>query len=470
MGLSIRLLISDPDAARKLTDQVLRPEGFVVLSEGEKPEAWCDVLVVDPEHPEAAQVDRCFAHAVVAWLRRFDEEGWRQAVSLGALEVLPASWTLEEARQVFQRVAGRVKRRKAAWQRWREQWLQEQPWLKLFHQLPVGLLVLSLTGVVLWVNGTAARWLDCRKEKEGWACAACPPVVRQFVEQARQHPSGVEGEVVLPESGRVLSTLAVPGEQGEVLLFLQDVSSLKTMEAQRAQLMQNISLQLRSPLTAILGYAELLGHVGPLNEAQQQFVERIVQSVHTTVDVVEKLLEITRIESGMDTAWEVIPLAALLNYTVEAMRPKAEAKGVHFEAHFSETLPAVQGPPARLRYVFDHLVSDAIRYTPPGGKVVLEAQVAEEQAIVRVSDTGVGIPQEEIPRIFEKFYRATNVATRFAGSGLGLSLVHTIVTQVGGRIWVESEEGKGTTFTVVLPVAPVQPTPVASIPEQSRGK
>ena len=120
--------------------------------------------------------------------------------------------------------------------------------------------------------------------------------------------------------------------------------------------------------------------------------------------------------------------------------------------------------------MFDHLVSDAIRYTPPGGKVVLEAQVAEEQAIVRVSDTGVGIPQEEIPRIFEKFYRATNVATRFAGSGLGLSLVHTIVTQVGGRIWVESEEGKGTTFTVVLPVAPVQPTPVATISEQSRGE
>ncbi len=458
----VRLLLREKRLAQRLIEEVLEPEGFTVdPPEAEPGDVLYDIAIVDPRHPVAQEDGKIFAFAVVAYVPRLDEDGWRQALSLGAVEVLSASWTAAEARRALRRAAERASQCKAAWQRSMAQWLRQQPWLTLFHELPVGLVMMSESGAVFWANATAAQWLECLEEREKWHCPPLPLEVQQCIEQARVQRVA-HNEVVLPQNGQVLSMLAVADEKSGVLLFLQDVSRLKAMEAQRGQWLQNISLQLRSPLTAILGYAELLEHVGPLTQAQREFVERIGQSVRTMVDALEKLLEISRIEAGVDMAWEIVPLGPLLTYTVTTMQPKAAAKGIHFEVRLPEGLPAVQGPPARLRYVFDHLVSDAIRYTPSGGRVTLEAEVAEEQVIVRVQDTGVGIPQAEIPHIFEKFYRATNVATKFAGSGLGLSLAHSIVTQVGGRIWVESEEGRGTTFTVVLPVASPSPQPLSS--------
>lgn len=453
MPIRVRLLLQDPEEARRLTRDVLEPLGFVRIPEEEETPSSVDVWVVDPEHPAAPSLEDPFPAVVVGYLVRKDEPAWRRVLELGAVDVLTSGWTAEEARQVFHRAARRLARWQGAWRTEVRRWLQNQPWLCLFEQLPVGFLILDGADEIVWANEAAARWLQCEKDEDRWRCAPFPVEVQTCLSQARRHAMA-EGEAVLPESGRMLSLIAVAEEQHRgVLLFLQDVTAFKTTEAQRIQVIQNLSLQLRSPLTAILGYAELLEHVGPLNETQQDFVRRIEQSVHTVVDALEKLLEIARIESGMETAWETIPLDVLLRYTVEAMQPKAAAQGVHFEVHLPETLPSVQGPPARLRYVFDHLVSDAIRYTPEGGTVTLEADTAEQQAIVRVKDTGVGIPQESLPHIFETFYRAPNVGTRFPGSGLGLSLVRSVVNQIGGRIWVESQEGQGTTFTVVLPVA-----------------
>ncbi|HID85532.1 MAG TPA: PAS domain-containing protein [Anaerolineales bacterium] len=452
MPLRVRLLLRDAEEAQRLAREVLLPAGFEVLPEEQGLSSSADVVVVDPEHPAALSLEDPFP-AVVGYLARREDAAWRRVLALGAVGVLTRDWTVEEAREIFHRAARRLARWHEVWRSEARRWLRKQPWLYLFEQLPVGLLMLDPADEVIWANAAAARWLHCEEQEGRWRCAPFSVEVQACLTQARRQ-SPAEGEAVLPESGQMLSLVAVAGEQHNgVLLFLQDVTTLKVMEAQRVQLIQNLSLQLRSPLTAVLGYAELLEHVGPLNEAQQQFVQRIGQSVRTMVDALEKLLEITRIESGVDTAWEVVPLAVLLRYTIEAMRPRAEDRGVRFEVRLLESLPAVQGPPARLRYGFDHLVGDAIRYTPEGGTVTLEAEVAEQQAIVRVKDTGVGIPQESLPHIFKKFYRAPNVATRFPGSGLGLSLVRSVVDQVGGRIWVESQEGQGTTFTVVLPVA-----------------
>lgn len=447
MPIRARLLLRDPEEARRLFGEVLQPEGFVLIPEEQDMASSAEVIVVDPHHPAVSALGDPFPAVVVGYLKQPDETAWRRLLPLGAVEVLTSGWSIAEARRVFRRVAQQVARRQKMWKE------QGRSWLHLFERLPVGLLLLDEANEVVWANAAAAQWLQCTEDEGRWRCAPFPIEVQACLDQARQH-SPAKGGVVLPESGQMLSLVAVAGEPPHgMLLFLQDVTAIKSLEAQRAQLIQHLSMQLRSPLTAVLGYAELLEHAGPLNEAQQQFVQRIGQSVHTMVGALETLLEITRVESGMDTAWEVVPLAVLLLYTAEAMRPKAAEHGVRFEVRLSEPLPAVQGPPGRLRYVFDHLVSDAIRYTPEGGMVTLEAEVAEQQAIVRVRDTGVGIPQESLPHIFEKFYRAPNVATRFPGSGLGLSLVRSVVEQVGGRIWVESQEGRGTTFTVILPVA-----------------
>jgi signal transduction histidine kinase len=123
----------------------------------------------------------------------------------------------------------------------------------------------------------------------------------------------------------------------------------------------------------------------------------------------------------------------------------------------SEELPVINGNPIQLRQMMDNLISNSVKYTPMGGEITVSADKENGQVIIRVADTGPGIPVEDQSRIFEKFYRAKNVEAGIPGTGLGLAITKSIVDNHRGRIWVESEPGKGSTFTVVLPIAQDEP-------------
>lgn len=236
---------------------------------------------------------------------------------------------------------------------------------------------------------------------------------------------------------------------------MQDITHLKELDRIKSEFVSVVSHDLRSPLTAILGYVELLSRVGPINEAQSEFIRRVQNNVHHIAALINDLLDLGRIEAGFDQEMESYYLSALVRDVVEGVRPTSEEKNQTLELKLAPHLPPNWGNPLRLRQAINNLVGNAIKYTPKGGTVVVETQQEADQIVMRVCDSGVGVPLADQPYIFDKFYRAEAVADSHRGTGLGLSIVKSVVERHQGRVWVESELGKGSTFSVVLPIIPI---------------
>ena len=246
----------------------------------------------------------------------------------------------------------------------------------------------------------------------------------------------------------------------------QDITYLRQIDRLKSEFINTISHDLRSPLTAVLGYVELLERVGTLNDAQREFIQRVQTSIQNITALVNDLLELGRIEAGVDVQKELLPLDSLLQLAVETYDSIATEKGLRLRLSLPADGQAVElrGDPIRLRQMIDNLLNNAIKYTPEGGEITVELERQNGQAILRVSDTGPGIPPADQPHIFEKFYRATNVPKGVGGSGLGLAIVKSIVDSHHGRIWVESILGKGSTFVVVLPTYQNEVKPTSAAP------
>jgi two-component system NtrC family sensor kinase len=262
-----------------------------------------------------------------------------------------------------------------------------------------------------------------------------------------QHPRREEIEIL---NGQVFSALRSPIEGvGQAIVF-HDVTHLKELDRIKSEFVTTVSHDLRSPLTAVLGYLELVERAGSLTEQQSEFISRAQTSVTRITDLVNDLLELGRVEAGLDISKEDTPLSVLARYAVEGLRGAAESKGLTLVIDLPEDVVLVHGDPVRLRQMVGNILDNAIKYTPGGGKIHLSVHHEGDQVILRVSDTGLGIPPADQPYLFDKFFRATNVPEDLAGTGLGLSIVQSIVDNHRGRIWVDSKLGEGTTFTVVL--------------------
>ena len=240
---------------------------------------------------------------------------------------------------------------------------------------------------------------------------------------------------------------------------MQDITYLKQIDRLKNEFVNTVSHDLRSPLTAILGYVDLLERVGPVNDQQREFIHRVQTSVESITSLVNDLLELGRIEAGFDSQKESVPLEGIIRYTLETMGGQVSEKHLNVNMNWPENIPQMRGNPIRLRQMLDNLIGNAVKYTPEGGDITVELEQQKEQVILRITDTGPGIPPADQPHIFEKFYRASNVPKGVGGSGLGLAIVKSIVDSHQGRIWVESILGKGSTFTVVLPLSPREITP-----------
>ena len=213
-----------------------------------------------------------------------------------------------------------------------------------------------------------------------------------------------------------------------------------------------------SPLGSVISQLQTLenGLAGELNEKQAHLVGRARLRVQGIVDLSKDLLDLAKMESGSMGEPEQVNLAGLLQEAVDVHQNQARAKGQSLEVTLPPDLPRVSGIPRAVGQVFNNLVSNAVRYTPEGGSVRVSASSGGGMAVVSVEDTGYGIPPEDQNKIFERFYRVKDANTRhIVGTGLGLPIVKKVVEEMGGRIELESEPGKGSTFTVSLPA--VQP-------------
>ncbi len=279
------------------------------------------------------------------------------------------------------------------------------------------------------------------------------PDLLEIFDEKRVHPS--RSEISL-EDGRVLYAQVTPIPEVGLAVTMQDITHLKELDRIKSDFVSTVSHDLRSPLTAILGYVELLDRAGPVTDQQREFIRRIQFSVNNITALINDLLDLGRIEAGFDARKEIAPLDALINYSVEGLRIRFEEKQQKLIVKIPEKLPPILGNPVRLRQLFTNLIGNANKYTPVGGEVSVIAQAEGDQIILSFTDNGPGIPPTDQPYIFDKFYRASNVPYDTPGTGLGLAIVKSIVENHQGRIWVESNLGQGTRFTLVLPVADQQ--------------
>ena len=269
---------------------------------------------------------------------------------------------------------------------------------------------------------------------------------------AAGEPAPRRSEIKL-EDGRVYNAQLTPIPEVGLAITMQDITHLKELDRIKSDFVNTVSHDLRSPLTAILGYVELIEHVGAVNKTQADFIQRIQYSVHSITALINDLLDLGRIEAGFDTRKEVTPLGAIIHYALQGVEGLAKERGQEVAVSVPEELPMVLGSPTRLKQMVQNLALNAVKYTPRGGRIQVRARAEGEQFILQVSDNGPGIPPADQPYIFDKFYRASNVPGDTPGTGLGLAIVKSIVEDHRGRIWVESALGQGSTFTVVLPVA-----------------
>lgn len=235
-------------------------------------------------------------------------------------------------------------------------------------------------------------------------------------------------------------------------LTMQDITYLKEMDRIRSEFVHTVSHDLRSPLTSVIGYTELVERAGALNDMQKDFLKRIQDSVQQITGLINDLLDIGSIEAGFDTRREFVQLEGILRYTLDILQGQVKAKQLTVKTDIGPALPALRANPIRLRQVMDNVVGNAIKYAPLHGEIEVSIHAEADQMILKVTDNGPGIPAAEQPRIFDKFYRGSNINSEVEGSGLGLAIVKTIVESHQGRIWVESVEGKGSSFFIVLPI------------------
>ena len=253
------------------------------------------------------------------------------------------------------------------------------------------------------------------------------------------------------DDGRVYNAQYTPIPKIGAAVTMQDISYLKELDRLKSDFIHTVSHDLRSPLTSILGYTELIERTGPLNANQTEFLQRLQGSIQHITALVNDLLDLGRLEAGFDTRRELVHLESVLKYSLDMFDAQIKKKGIQLSAEIAQNLQPLRANPIRIRQMMDNLIGNAIKYTPGEGVVRVSISMQDHQLILKVEDTGPGIPPDEQSHVFEKFYRATNAPEGVEGSGLGLAIVKSIVDSHQGRVWVESIMGRGSSFIVLLP-------------------
>jgi signal transduction histidine kinase/HAMP domain-containing protein len=267
----------------------------------------------------------------------------------------------------------------------------------------------------------------------------------------------LDGEMVIEHEGQTLSISVVRmGDEAEAVVWTaRDITDRARLERAKSEFVATASHELRSPLTSIKGFAELLERDSEgMTERQREFVDIIKRSSDRLVELVNDLLDVARIEADqVEVRRRPIDLGEAVRELAELMGPRIEAKRQHLGVYVAPTLPLAFADPQRIRQVIGNLLTNAHLYTPEGGRIHLGVEADRAMIRIVVADSGIGMSQEELNRVFERFYRVRGGTSAAPGTGLGLSIVKSLVELHDGEIELESEPGRGTTFHVLIPAA-----------------
>ena len=275
--------------------------------------------------------------------------------------------------------------------------------------------------------------------------------------EARMVERDVRLEAAAGRVVRVASSVVTDAAErylGEVMV-VHDVTRERELEQMKSEFLANASHELRTPLHSIKGFVKLLvdGQV-PDPETQKEFLDIVNEQTEHLGSLVDNLLDVSRMDAGhLELRREPLSVGHVIHKTVQKLSNLAKDKGIEFRIDVPAPLPMIEGDEERLTQVLTNLLHNAIKFSPGGGEVTMRAEVKDHKLLAQVTDHGIGIPEEAIPNLFERFYRVDSSMTRnTGGSGLGLHISRQIIEAHGGRIWVESKVGEGSTFGVTLPL------------------
>jgi two-component system phosphate regulon sensor histidine kinase PhoR len=345
--------------------------------------------------------------------------------------------------------------------------MSSSPYELLLAHIGIGVLVVDGQRRIVESNAAAERMLGAREASlagKSLLEATLSYDLLNLLTTAQQTGQPRQQEIRRSEpKSRVLRVTIVPFRSADsvppaakptgasCLLLMEDVTELRRLETVRRDFVANVSHELRTPLASIRAMAETLQD-GAAEDAEVsgRFLRMIVGEVERLTRILEDLLILSRAESQPPER-NSIPLHNLIRDVVERFQSQAKKAGITL-SYATPTPLRVMGSHDLIEQVCVNLVDNAIKYTPSGGKVEVRAEAREDQVEVHVADTGIGILSQDLPRIFERFYRVDKARSRQSGgTGLGLSIVKHIVEMHGGKVTVESEYGRGSTFSFSLP-------------------
>ncbi len=325
----------------------------------------------------------------------------------------------------------------------------------VLEQMIDGVIIADANGLIQFANPAAKKLFETSHA----IGHSVTEVVRnhQLVEAWRrcQQTREIQSETVeLPARRQFLQLVAIPDTHASgSLLLVQDLTRVRRLETVRRDFISNVSHELRTPLASLKALTETL-QSGALADpdAGPRFLGRISTEVDALTQMAQELLDLSRIESGQ-VELMLAPLTpkSLITSAADRMKMQAERAGLKLSVNCEDDLPNIHADKSRLEQVLVNIIHNAVKFTKPGGEVNVEAVSGEDGIRFAVQDTGVGIPAESLSRIFERFYRVDKSRTG-SGTGLGLSISKHIVEAHGGRIWAESDEGRGSVFYFVIPL------------------
>ncbi len=360
----------------------------------------------------------------------------------------------------------------------------------ILQSLADGVIVCDLYGAVLSANPAASQLLN--RSSEELVLSNLHDLIERYLgtrssemplNELLARPLAHNGQLRMFDSmvwiGQhyVRMTLGpVLKEDGELigaLLVMRDITLESESDRLKTEFIGTMSHELRTPMTAIKGFTQLLamGGLGPLNDTQREFVDTIYNNTERMIALINDVLDITKIESGsVELELRPLHLAEALSGVVAELREEIDEHGHDLNIGIPPGLPLVRADANRLHQVLHNMLLNAIKYTPRGGKIVVEAYEARLEELpealrdtvvadrrytqLNIRDTGVGIAENELDKIFKRFYRTENpLKIEAGGTGLGLSLVKPMIELLGGKIWVESVLNEGSTFSIILPAA-----------------
>ncbi|HQX02014.1 MAG TPA: ATP-binding protein, partial [Anaerolineales bacterium] len=325
----------------------------------------------------------------------------------------------------------------------------------VLEQLTDGVIIVDANGLIQFANPAAQKLFEISNAPGH----SVTEVVRnhQLVDAWRrcQQTNEMQSESVeLPARHQFLQLIAIPDTHASgSLLLVQDLTRVRRLETVRRDFISNVSHELRTPLASLKALTETL-QSGALSdpEAGPRFLGRISTEVDALTQMAQELLDLSRIESGQ-VELILAPLApkSLVTSAADRMRMQAERAGLKLSIKCEDGLPNIRADKSRLEQVLVNLIHNAVKFTKPGGDISLETESTVGGIRFAVRDSGVGIPTESLTRIFERFYRVDKSRTG-SGTGLGLSISKHIIEAHGGKIWAESNEGRGSVFYFVIPI------------------